>query len=1135
MRTNLHATFFSDIIPDKTSRLSGLMLHFLFTLLVFTIHQPVFCQNAPNKTEKKSSGKDVPVSVKKVTADAIRQSVSKTLKTSSNNIWFEKNDGQFGNDSVIYGFRTSFGSMGVYCNKLRVVTQQTENGEKKGKQIVDITFPGSIQNWVVLPGSKSAVKGSYNNKCGTIHAAIFNEITLKNVYPGIDLRLYSGEQGALEFDWLLAKAADHKKIRMNFKGQHGITIEKNGEAVIQLQHDNMKIVMPETYQILHGQKKLFEGKMSVSADNNTLKYDIAGNINPNLPLVIDPVMLWSTYVHNNTSTFDEYLYTIAVNAASEVYACGLTNEAISTAYMSGVAPGFLSTYNFALNSNGGEQSSILYRLNAKGTVITAWTYTGLTKNIPVALGIFPDNRILVVYKTDTIQIFSADLTTRLYSDDISPNVGNNVLSYQSQSIIDNDVFYLGGVAETALPASIIPATAPDAVLVGNEGIILRINNATTIPFAQWGTYVGGSSNESFTAIAATPDKTKIAFAVHVDGSGGSYPALVNAVDNTISGTELLVGVIPVGTPSAFSFFSYLGGSLDEGKSSKNQNAALVAADNNYFYVAGNTTSSDFPNTAGSAQPTQGAGPTKSNQFLSQIPLNGSAGVGFKSTYNGGSDVDIVGGLVIDSRTNDVILFGTTQSNDFPVYNASLYSPFYQASHGSFAFGKLDITYSVFANGLATRKFSTYIGGDYNDYLGSTGKLEGTGHFQYNSTNGFTYIGTTIHSDQSTLPSQWMSSIPGFDKSIPPASASKDNHFIFAMSPNTDDFGDAPASYDAGTPASSAVSFFNLRIGDEADAEERPNSSLAADGDDILNSGSTNDEDGLFSIPSIVAGATSFSVTVSVFNSTGATVKLYGWIDTDGNGIFDTNEYAAINVPSSASQQSVVLNFSGLPPFFSAAGYSYLRLRITNVTLTAANATGAFGKGEVEDHIVIQSLILPVLLEKFTAVQQRENVLLNWAVSKEINVQHYQVQYSTDNIKFTSLALFPAAGSYNYSWLHSSAVKGTNYYRLCITGTDGGVTYSHIESINFGKNNTVTVYPNPAKDIINIRFPAIMITQPATLSFLSVDGKVLLQKKINTLPQTETIDVSHYPEGQYLLRINNNNKVTEKKIKVTRHR
>lgn len=190
---------------------------------------------------------------------------------------------------------------------------------------------------------------------------------------------------------------------------------------------------------------------------------------------------------------------------------------------------------------------------------------------------------------------------------------------------------------------------------------------------------------------------------------------------------------------------------------------------------------------------------------------------------------------------------------------------------------------------------------------------------------------------------------------------------------------------------------------------------------------------------------------------------------------------------------------------------------------------------MEDHIVIQSLILPVFLEKFNAVKQTENVLLNWAVSKEINVQHYQLQYSTDNLKFTSLKLVPAAGSHNYSWVHSSPVKGNNYYRLCITGTDGGLTYSNIERVNLGKNNTVIVYPNPAKDIINVRFPAVMITQSATLSFLSIDGKILNEKRINSLAQTETIDVSRYPEGQYLLRISNNSKVTERKIKVTRHR
>jgi hypothetical protein len=835
---------------------------------------------------------------------------------------------------VLYGFRTAFGSMGVYNNKLRVVTKQTEKGRNIGQQIVDISFQGALPNWIVVPGSNASIKGSYNTAAGTIKALIYNEITLKNVYAGIDLRLYAGENGALEFDWKVARGGDYEKIRMNFTGQDHIKIEKNGNIVIVLKHDNMKIVTPETYQVIDGRKKIFAARMSTSGNENCLKYDIAGDVDCNLPLVIDPVMLWSTYMHNNTSTFDEYLYTIAVNTASEVYACGVTNEAISSAYMTGVAPGFLSTYNYALNSSGDEQSVILYRLNPTGTAITAWTYTGQTNNIPVALGIFPNNRILVVYQRDTVQIFSADLATRHYSDAISSDVGNNVSSYQSQAIIDNDIFYLGGVASSALPSSIIPGTAPDAVIAGDDAVILRINNATTAPIAEWGTYVGGTANEAFTAIAATPDKTKLAFAVHVNGVGTNYPALVNDVDNSIAGTELLVGVIPVGMPTAFSVFSYLGGSADEGKSSKQTSAALVAADNNYFYVAGNTTSTDIPGTAGSAQPVHGANSARSDQFISQIPLNGSAGSGFATTYNGADDIDIVGGLVIDYRTNDVLLFGTTQSTNFPVYNASAYSPFYQSTHGSTASGPLDITYTVFANGLATRKFSTYIGGANNDYLGSTGKLQGTGHFQYNSTNGFTYIGTTIHSDQTTIPTQWMSSIPGFDKSIPTATTTKDSHFIFAMSPNTDDFGDAPASYDAGTPASSAVSFFDLRIGDETDAEEKVNSSATADGDDTQNSGSTDDEDGVFATPTIANGDTNYSITVSVFNNTGATANLCGWIDMDGNGIFDSYEFITVSIPSSTSQQFVVLNFTGLPPFFSSTGYSFLRLRITDVTLTA---------------------------------------------------------------------------------------------------------------------------------------------------------------------------------------------------------
>ena len=346
MKTFLQPTIFIDHESPDSKRHAGRTLWIMLIIVASVCCFPVFSQVASSQKINPVTKKATPNCKEDEPSIKIRQAASQTLKASSNDIWFEKNDGQFGNSEVLYGFRTSFGSMGVYENKLRVVTEQTENGKKAGRQIVDISFPGSLQNWAVVPGKSADVKGSYNTKCGTIQALIYHEITLKNVYAGIDLRLYAGENGALEFDWLVARAIDHEKIRMNFTGQDGISVEKNGDILIDLLHNDMRIVIPETYQVINGSKKFFAAKMCTSDDKGTLKYDIAGNMDPNLPLVIDPVMIWSTYLHNNTATFDEYLYTIAVNTASEVYACGVTNEAISIPYMSGIAPGFFKHLQF---------------------------------------------------------------------------------------------------------------------------------------------------------------------------------------------------------------------------------------------------------------------------------------------------------------------------------------------------------------------------------------------------------------------------------------------------------------------------------------------------------------------------------------------------------------------------------------------------------------------------------------------------------------------------------------------------------------------------------------------------------------------------------------------------------------------
>ncbi|MBS1686530.1 MAG: tandem-95 repeat protein [Bacteroidetes bacterium] len=895
----------------------------------------------------------------------IQASVKSTLRATTNMIWFEKNAGQFNNPEVLYGFRTAFGSMGVYNNKIRIVTNQKEwdeeeneaNESKEGMplQIVDLTFPGANGKWTVEPGTVSSVTGTYytttdKNEKG-IRPLIYNEITLKNVYPGIDLRLYSGQSGAMEFDWIVSKAADYSKIKMQMTGQDALVAEKEGNITIKMHENNMTLMIPETFQTIGGSKKPYKASM-VKVSDNILAYQVETGFDPAQPLVIDPVMMWSTYMHNGSSSFDEYLYSIASNSAGEVYCAGFTNEAMSVSYLNNVAAGYSNAYST-------NPSTVLYKLNATGTNILAWTMTGVTgaANFPSDLDIFPDGRILLSYTEDVVQIFSATLAARSYSGSINTaapaNANHGV--YQSVVAIDNATFYVSGSCTSAFPTSIVPANAPDPTFAGSsEGFIIRVTGANTTSLtAAWGTYVGGNNNETFASIASSTDKTKLAFAVHtVVGSG--YPGTVNPVDNTIAGsTEILVGSFPISaTPqTAFTAFSYLGGSSSEGLSTysaiaggpQGADKAVVCADNNYFYVGYNSSSTDIPGTTGVVQTSNRGG---MDQVLARIPWNGSAGSGFVETYNGGSSDDLVGGIAVDFRSSNVLLFGTTTSSDYPANNTTPASPYYQNSFG----GIIDISYASFSNNLATRTYGTYLGGSEKDYMGSTGILRGSGHLYYNNTNGLTYIGTTIHSDQSTVPAQWITNVPGFDKSIPAQTAGKDNHFIFEWNSNTFDYGDAPTAYDGSNAARSALTD-KLRLGLTIDAETAALSSSQANGDDLSNTGSADDEDGVATIPTAFTGATTYSVSVSVYNNTGTTVNLRGWIDANGNGSFDAAESALVSVPTSTSQQTVTLSFTGLPAFVYGSGNTFLRIRVADATLSATAAQGEVGAGEVEDYQV----------------------------------------------------------------------------------------------------------------------------------------------------------------------------------------
>lgn len=115
------------------------------------------------------------------------------------------------------------------------------------------------------------------------------------------------------------------------------------------------------------------------------------------------------------------------------------------------------------------------------------------------------------------------------------------------------------------------------------------------------------------------------------------------------------------------------------------------------------------------------------------------------------------------------------------------------------------------------------------------------------------------------------------------------------------------------------------------------------------SGDGADEDGVASFPSLYTTSNSYTLNATVTNTSGSAATLYGWIDTDGSGTFDSDEYASVPVPNGTNSGTVTLNWTNLSGL--VAGTTYARLRLTTTALTSAGAGVAASNGEVEDYAI----------------------------------------------------------------------------------------------------------------------------------------------------------------------------------------
>jgi hypothetical protein len=152
------------------------------------------------------------------------------------------------------------------------------------------------------------------------NVATYAKVRYKTVYPGIDL-LYYGSTQRLEYDLVVSPGADPSQIQFEILGADHINLDLEGNLVLQTRSGELRFQNPTVYQESNGSRIPVPGSYVVE-DSTHIAFRVAA-YDPTAPLVIDPVLVYSTYLGGSG---DDQPYGIAVDSTGAVYVAGFTDS-----------------------------------------------------------------------------------------------------------------------------------------------------------------------------------------------------------------------------------------------------------------------------------------------------------------------------------------------------------------------------------------------------------------------------------------------------------------------------------------------------------------------------------------------------------------------------------------------------------------------------------------------------------------------------------------------------------------------------------------------------------------------------------------------------------------------------------------
>jgi hypothetical protein len=495
-----------------------------------------------------------------------------------------------------------------------------------------VQFPGaspqaSMRGQGLMAGKINYLTGSDPRhwRSGT---ATYARVKVEGLYPGIDLTYYGNEQ-ELEYDFTVAPGADPSLIRMRFEGADGVAVNERGELALKLGDEELRQPAPVIYQMAGGVRRRVDGGFRLR-DARTVEFAALG-YDRGAPLVIDPVLSYSTYLSGNEG---DTAVSVKVDASGSIYVAGIT---LAQQYV------FAPTNFFQMTNAGGiiDGDAFVAKLDSTGTNLIFFTYLGGTNDDgALDMALDSSNNVYLAGFTD-----SADFP-------VVPAGGIPGLPGGA---------HIGGILDTNVNRYPVDAFVAELAASGSNLI--------------FSTFLGGGGADIAGGIALDPANNVYVTGFTYSTNFPTTNALVLPAPlpgTTITALDTLVGtnmafvtkLAPAGSGVVYSTF--LGGTnVTEGEG--------IAADAAGFaYVTGNTASTNFPLTANALQTEfnhstnayrkyNGVNHPATDAFVAQIAPRGSNLV--YASYLGGTNHDGGTRIAVDARTN-VYVTGYSESPDF---------------------------------------------------------------------------------------------------------------------------------------------------------------------------------------------------------------------------------------------------------------------------------------------------------------------------------------------------------------------------------------------------------------------------------------------------------------------------------------